>query len=129
MTLVNQSMCGRRVLAIGGVMIAGLCWLPAARAGQAEASVAIARAEAKVELVSRESPAATQDPSFAAAQSKLNEARAAAARNQDQAAEWRANEAEQFADITAGGAQLAGLERTRAQVGHAVEVLASEVRK
>jgi hypothetical protein len=116
---------------LGGatLLVAGLCWLPAAKADQAEATVAIARAEAKIDLVSHESAAATQNRSFSTAQGKLTEAHAALSRNQDQKAEWLANEAELLADITAGSAQLAGLERTRAQVSHDADVLGSEIRK
>ncbi|WP_041793939.1 hypothetical protein [Pararhodospirillum photometricum] len=91
-----------------------------------DARTAIARAEAKIELVSRESPAATQYPSFSMAQEKLKEARAASARGNDQQAQWRASEAELLADTTAGTSRLSSLERIRTETSHSIKMLTSE---
>ena len=63
------------------------------------------------------------------ANSKLTQARTALAHDKNQQAEWLANEAELMADNTAGAAQLAGIERTRAEVARDVDILESELRK
>lgn len=125
----NQRGLHRWMLAAGVVLAAGACYLPAAQANEAGAKIAIARAEAKIDLISRETPAATQSPSFAIAHEKLTQARAAMVHEKDQQAEWLANEAELLADTTAGSAQLAQMEASRAQVSHDVDVLESELRK
>lgn len=126
--LFNKRGLRRWILALGAASIAGMCYLPA-QADEAAAKVAIARAEAKIDLITNETPAATQNASFAVAHDKLTQARDAIAHNKDQKAEWLANEAELMADNTAGAAQLAELEVSRAKISHDVDVLETELHK
>jgi hypothetical protein len=126
---INKGSLHRWMLVAGVVMVAGLSGLPAAYAGEDAAMVAIARAEAKIDLISRETPAATHNPSFSVAHDKLTQARDAAEHHKNQKAEWLANEAELLADNTAGSAKLAELEASRAQISHDVDILELELRK
>jgi len=118
----------RRTAALGLILAAGVAFAPTAFAKDNEAKFAITRAEAKIDLISRETPSATQNPSFARAQDKLSQARDALSHGKDQQAEWLATEAELATDATASTAQLAELQRLRAELGHAVDVLESELR-
>lgn len=117
-----------RHAAIAIALTASATFAPAASANDAEAKVAITRAEAKIDLISRETPAATQNPSFTRAHDRLDQAREALKRGRDQQAEWLANEAELASDATVSAAQLAQLELSRAELGHAVNVLELELR-
>lgn len=118
----------RHTLVIGLLITGTVALASAAQANDAAAKVAITRAEAKIDLISRETPAATQNPSFARAHDRLDQAREALRRGRDQQAEWLANEAELASDATASAAQLNQLELSRAELGHAVSVLESELR-
>lgn len=109
------------------ILIAGAAFAPAAHADDTAAKVAITRAEAKIDLISRETPAATQLASFSRAHDKLEQARNAVRLGHNQQGEWLANEAELASDATAGAAQLAQMEHTRSELGHAVDVLQSEL--
>ncbi len=100
-----------------------------AGSGPLEAKLAIARAEASIGLVSRENPAATQDPEFAKAQRTLKDAQIALEHHDNQDAEWLANEAELSADVTAAGAKLTALEHTRTEIANNVNILEIELRK
>jgi len=124
----NQSLRQRWLPVACFVLMSGLCLSQPAHADERDAKNAIMRAEAKIELVLRETPNATQDPSFAVAREKIIQARTALDRNKDQQAEWFANEAELLTELTAGAAQLAGLERTRLEVRRSVDILESELR-
>ena len=120
----------RRLRAVAAFILAvSSAFVPAAyAAGNAEAKGAIIRAEAKIDLISRETPAATQNPSFSRAHDRLDQSRDALKRGRDQEAEWLANEAELASDATASAAQLAQLERSRTELEQAVRVLESELR-
>ncbi len=120
---------GTRALAVS--VLLSISFIGSVSAGQAELNArdAITRAEAKIDLVSKENPAATQNTSFVNAQQKLVAAKAAIVRNNDQQAMWLATEAELFAENTAGASKLAGLERTRSEVARDVDILESELRK
>ena len=100
-----------------------------AESAELNAKLAIARAQASIDLVSKENPAQTRDQSFTDAQQRLSDAHTAIDRHHHREARWFANEAELLADTTAGSAKLAGLERTRAEVAHSVDVLTVEIRK
>lgn len=129
MKSTKQAGLRRWSLVAGVALVAGMCSLPAANANEADAKVAIARAEAKIDLISQEYPAATHNPSFSVAHEKLTQARNAVAHNKDQQAEWLATEAELLADTTAGAAKLAQMEVSRTQISHDVDILELELRK
>ncbi len=119
----HQGARRRAVLASSLVVLGGLTWLSPVLANEADAQQAISRAEGKLDILSRESPAATQSPSFTLAHDRLTQARAALAQRNNRQAEWLANEAEVQADNTASAGQLAKLQQTRADLGHDVEIL------
>ena len=123
MTTLSQT------LAAGALLSLALVGPALAESAELTAKLAIARAQASVDLVSKENPAQTRDQSFIDAQQRLSDAQIAADHNHDREALWFANEAEMLADTTAGAAKLAGLEHTRAEVAHSVDVLAAEIRK
>ena len=118
-----------RVVLAGAVLSIGLSPEAFADSGQLAAKLAITRAQASVDMVSKENPAATREQSFAAAQAKLAEANVAISQDANRQAEWLANEAELLADTTAGNARLAELEHTRSAVAHDVDVLEVELSK
>jgi hypothetical protein len=118
-----------RIFAAGAILSVGLSGQAFADSGQLAAKLAITRAQANIDMVSREDPAATHDPSFASAQDKLATANIALSHNDYRQAEWLANEAELLADTTAGNAKLAGLEHTRSSVAHDVDILEIELSK
>ena len=117
----------RRTIVIGLLIMGTAALASAAYANDDGAKMAITRAEAKIDLISRETPAATQNPSFARAHDRLDQARDALRRGRDQQAQWLANEAELASDATASAAQLNQLELSRAELGRAVSVLESEL--
>ncbi len=114
---------------ISGLLLS-LAAVPAfAASAELNAQLGIARAQASIDLVSKENPAQTRDRSFTDAQQRLADARIAAEKNHDREALWLASEAELLADVTAGSAKLAGLQHTRAEVAHGIEILNAEIRK
>ncbi len=117
-----------RIFAAGAILSIGLSGQAFADSGQA-AKLAITRAQASLDMVSKENPAATRDQAFTRAQDKLAEANIALGKDDDRQAEWLANEAELLADTTAGNAKLAGLEHTRGEVAHDVDILETELSK
>ena len=119
----HQGARQRAVLAASLLILASLGWMSPASANEADAQQAISRAEGKLDILSRESPAATQSPSFTQAHDRLTQARTFLAEHDNRKAEWMANEAEVKADETAGAGQLAKLQQTRADLGHDVEIL------
>jgi hypothetical protein len=127
MTILSSQVL--RILIAGAVLSAGLSGQAFAGSGQLAAKLAITRAQANIDMVSKENPAATGERSFAQAQAKLAEANVAIGRDDNRQAEWLANEAEMLADTTAGNAKLAGLEQTRTAVAHDVNILEVELRK
>ena len=116
-------------LAVGALL--AICCIGSAYAetGAMDAKLAIARAQANIDLVSKENPAQTRDQSFADAQARLTEAHTALEHHRDRQAVWYANEAEVLADTTAGAAKLAGLEHVRADAAREVDVLTSDSHK
>ena len=118
-----------RILVAGAILSVGLSGQAFAGSGQLAAKLAIARAQANIDMVSKENPAATREQSFASAQAKLAEANVAISQDDNRQAEWLANEAEMLADMTAGNAKLAGLEQTRSAVAHDVNILEVELSK
>ena len=116
-------------VAAGAVLSMVLAGPAFAESAELTAKLAIARAQASVDLVSKENPAQTLDQSFVDAQQRLADAHAAVDHNHDREALWFATEAEMLAETTAGAAKLAGLEHTRAEVAHSVDVLTAEIRK
>ena len=118
-----------RILTAAALVSMGMSGVAHADSARTDATLAITRAEATINLVSKENPATTQDASFAEAQRKLGEARIAANNGQQQSAEWFATEAELLANTTAGVAKLAGLESTRREMARSVDILENELRK
>ncbi|MHB1204152.1 MAG: hypothetical protein ACYCZX_01180 [Rhodospirillaceae bacterium] len=118
-----------QTFAAGALLSLALIGPALAESAELTAKLAIARAQASIDLVSKENPGQTRDQSFADAQQRLADARTAVDHNHDREALWFANEAEMLADTTAGAAKLAGLEHTRAEIAHSVDVLTAEIRK
>ncbi len=109
--------------------LAGAMAMPAT-ANEADARTALARAEAKVEVVARSGvPPSTQSNAFAIAQQKIDAAKDAFRRDKNRFAEYYAMEAEVWAEVAASNNELTGLERTRAELARAVDILAVEINK
>ncbi len=117
-----------RVLAAAALLSIGASGSAYADSPREQATVAISRAQATIDLVSKENPAATQNASFTEAQRKLGEARIAADNGKQQSAEWYASEAELLANTTAGMAKLEGLERTQTEMVRSLHILEAETR-
>jgi hypothetical protein len=118
-----------RIFAAGAILSIGFSGQAFADAGELAAKLAITRAQANIDMVSKENPAATNDPAFASAQDKVAQANIAIRHDDNRQAEWLANEAELLVDTTAGNAKLAGLEHTRSVVAHDVDILELELSK
>ncbi len=133
--LIQPKASGRRVIrnlqicAVSAALVAGFSGMAFAETEKVDAKLAIERAQADIDMISQENPAATGDQSFATAQQKLADAHAAMANDRSRDAMWLANEAELLADTTAGKAKLAGMENTRREIAHDVDVLASALNK
>lgn len=84
---------------------------PAAAASRQDAAAAIGRADAKIELVSRNAaqPGMPNDQSYNDARQRMEQARAAEKSNRYERAEWLADEAGQLAELTGERAKLAAL--------------------
>jgi hypothetical protein len=98
-------------------------------ANDAEAKLAIGRAQANLELIAKESPAGTTDPSFARAQQKIVDARTQLTAGRETEAVWRATEAELLADTALASARLIGLEQEHRSVRTAIDSLQLEIRR
>jgi len=98
-------------------------------ADDAEAKLAIGRAQANLELIAKESPAGTSDPSFVRAQQKIVDARAQLSAGRETEAVWRATEAELLADTALASARLSGLEQEHRSVRTVMDSLQLEIRR
>lgn len=117
----------RMATLLAALALTSLLVLPAL-AGEDEAQQALARAEAKIEMVTRSgNPPATQSQAFTIAQRKIMEAREALRRDRNKEAEYISMEAEVWAEAAAAMNDLAGMERTRMEMARAVDILAVEV--
>jgi type II secretory pathway pseudopilin PulG len=93
-----------------------------------EAKEALARAEAKMEMVTRSgNPPATQSNAFMNAQRKIEAAHMAMRDNDNREAELLATEAEVWAEATAVLTELTALDRQRAELDRSVNILATEI--
>jgi len=117
-----------RVLATSALLSVCLSGAALADTSKMDAKLAVARAQASIELVSKENPAATRDQSFTDAQKKLADATVALDDNKNQQALWLAHEAELMATTTAGAAKLAGLVQTRTEIARNIDILETELR-
>jgi hypothetical protein len=97
-------------------------------AAELDAKLAIARAQASIDLISKENPVATADPSFVRAQESLVNARDAEARDDNREAVWFATESELMAERTLAAAKLAELEKVRLATNTNANILQLELR-
>jgi hypothetical protein len=126
---VSRGLRAAQVLAASALFSVSLCGAAFADPGELDAKLSIARAQASIDMVSEETPAATQDPSFANALNKLADAQAAVSHDENRRAGWLASEAELLADTAAGTAKLADLEHTRSLAAHDLDILQGELKK
>jgi hypothetical protein len=126
----SQTLASRGFYTFLAAVVVTVAFVVPAFAGEDEARTALARAEAKVEVVARSGvPPATQSNAFIIAQQKIDGAREAFRRDRNRDAEYLAMEAEVWAEVAASANELAGLERTRIELARAVDILAVEVGK
>ena len=90
-----------------GMLMAGPAW-----AGKTEAEAALARADAKIEVVTRQVGQSNiqLDQSFTIARERLGEARAALQKRRYDSAEMKADEASLLAELAAEKAKLRALQ-------------------
>lgn len=115
-----------RALVAGALLSAGL--LAPAFAAEIDAKLAIARAQASIDLISKENPAATSEQSFVRAQQALLNARDAEGKNDNREAVWFATESEVMAERTLAAAKLAELEKVRLATNTNANILQLELR-
>lgn len=116
-----------RTIATGVLFTA--CLSTPAFANDADAKLAIGRAQANLELISKESPTGTSDRSYVRAQQKLVDARTQLTAGRETEAEWLAHEAELLADTALASARLISLEQEHRSVRTAVDALQLEIRR
>jgi len=114
-----------RALAASAFLFAGLS--APAFANDTDAKLAISRAQANLELISKESPAGTRDESFVRAQQKIIAAQAELTAGNEDSAVWRANEAELLADTALASARLISLEQEHRSMRSAMDALQLEI--
>jgi len=115
-----------RVLVAGAFLSAGL--FAPAFAAEIDAKLAIARAQASIDLISKENPAATSEQSFVRAQQALLNAQDAERKNDNREAVWFAAESEVMAERTLAAAKLAELEKVRLATNTNANILQLELR-
>jgi hypothetical protein len=116
-----------RALATGAFL--SVCLSAPAFAADAAARLAIGQAQANLELISKESPAGTGDPSFMRAQQKIVDAQAQLAAGRETEAIWRANEAALLANTALASARLISLEQEHRSVRSTIDALQLENRR
>lgn len=115
------------VMVAASLALSALLALPA-QARDDEAKEALARAEAKMEMVARSgNPPATGSTAFMNAQRKIEAAQVALRSDDNREAELLATEAEVWAEATAALGELTALDRQRAELDRSVNILATEV--
>jgi hypothetical protein len=114
------------VIATAAAMLGLFLTSAQVNANEKSAQMAIGQASAKVDLVAKQGAAATNHPSFLEAQRKMQAAEAAYKKNDDQEAEWRANEASVYAEIALEASQLEALKANRQELENSVRLLRSE---
>jgi hypothetical protein len=115
---------------LAAITLTGALSCMTAGANEADARLALTRAEAKIEVVARSGVApSTQSNAFVIAQQKVDAAKDAFRRDKNRFAEYYAMEAEVWAEVAASNNELAGLERTRGELARAVDILAVEINK
>jgi hypothetical protein len=115
------------VAIVAGVLFA--CFSAPAFANDADAKLAIGRAQANLELIAKESPAGTSDQSFVRAQQKILDARTQLAAGRETEAVWFASEAELLADTALASARLISLEQEHRSTQTAIDTLQAEIRR
>jgi hypothetical protein len=115
-----------RALVAAALLSAG--FLSPAFAAELDAKLAIARAQASIDLISKENPAATSEQSFVRAQQALLNAQDAERKNDNREAVWFATESEVMAERTLAAAKLADLEKARLATNTNANILQLELR-
>jgi len=98
------------------------------QADERSAQLAISQAAAKLDLVTKQGAAVTNHPSFMSAQKKMQAAELAYKDDDDQEAEWRAQEAGIYAEIALEASQLASLHASQRELENSVRILRSETK-
>jgi len=130
--IVTRSIHSRFARSLSTIMVSALLigtLSSPAFANDADAKLAIGRAQASLDLVSKEGSTGTSDQSFARAQQKLVDAQAQLTAGRETEAVWFATEAELLAETALGAAKLETLEQTRRSVSKDNETLQLEIRR
>lgn len=119
--LMRKARASLLIFTAAGMLMTAPAW-----AGQTEAQTALARAEAKIEVVTRQvgQSSAQNNHSFTAAREKLIEARVALQKRRYDATEMLADEASLMAELAVEKAKLTALQTSHTNMLRATSTVA-----